>query len=243
MPWWVSATLAAIAYVVLPRILPRPMVAGGIVGIVTFGLLALAALSAVRAWRNRLMLESQTGIDSIRELPSKRFEDLLAEAYRRQGYEVKETLGGGADGGVDLVLRRNGEVTLVQCKHWSAKQRIKVQIVREMFGIMADQRADSVKVVATTKFTSEAVEFARGKRIELVDADALLSLLRGVQTSGKIVERRAAKSEDHLAPLCPRCHATMVVRKAKHGTNAGSAFWGCSDYPKCRGTRAMKGGR
>ena len=36
-------------------------------------------------------------------------------------------------------------------------------------------------------------------------------------------------------PNCPRCGKAMVVRTAKAGTNAGRQFWGCSDYPDCKG--------
>jgi hypothetical protein len=39
-------------------------------------------------------------------------------------------------------------------------------------------------------------------------------------------------------PLCPACGAGMVKRTAKKGNNAGQAFWGCSKYPACKGTRA-----
>lgn len=38
-------------------------------------------------------------------------------------------------------------------------------------------------------------------------------------------------------PLCPACNAQMVRRIARKGANAGSEFWGCSAFPKCRGTR------
>ncbi|NLD38716.1 MAG: four helix bundle protein [Desulfatiglans sp.] len=37
------------------------------------------------------------------------------------------------------------------------------------------------------------------------------------------------------APLCPICGKAMVVRTAKSGKNAGNRFWGCSDYPDCKG--------
>ena len=39
---------------------------------------------------------------------------------------------------------------------------------------------------------------------------------------------------DHI-PACPQCGKAMVLRKAKTGKNAGEPFWGCSDYPQCRG--------
>jgi ssDNA-binding Zn-finger/Zn-ribbon topoisomerase 1 len=36
---------------------------------------------------------------------------------------------------------------------------------------------------------------------------------------------------------CPQCGSAMVLRTAKTGANAGSQFWGCSQFPECRGTR------
>ena len=41
------------------------------------------------------------------------------------------------------------------------------------------------------------------------------------------------------APRCPHCKKTMVVKVARSGARAGGDFWGCVDYPKCRGIRAI----
>lgn len=35
---------------------------------------------------------------------------------------------------------------------------------------------------------------------------------------------------------CPECDGPMVSRKSQYGV-----FWGCVDYPKCRGTRNADG--
>ena len=37
--------------------------------------------------------------------------------------------------------------------------------------------------------------------------------------------------------LCPECDAKMVSRKNKEGRR----FWGCSNFPHCRGTRDIDG--
>lgn len=37
-------------------------------------------------------------------------------------------------------------------------------------------------------------------------------------------------------PRCPKCGSTMVKRQARRGPNAGSYFYGCSQFPRCRGT-------
>jgi restriction system protein len=232
----VSVALAGIAYFVLPTLLPSAVAKGGLVGIISLGLLALAALSALRSWKTGHMLERQTSIESLRALPWKRFEDLLGEAYRRHGYRVEETLGGGADGGVDLVLRKDGRITLVQCKRW--KQSVPVQTVRELYGVLIDRGASGAKLVATTTFTPDAIAFASGKPIELVGSTALLELIRGVQTSGNIAEPPSNPARKEPIAICPRCGAEMVMRKARHGANAGQSFWGCSKFPDCRGTGA-----
>jgi restriction system protein len=36
-------------------------------------------------------------------------------------------------------------------------------------------------------------------------------------------------------PPCPQCGRPMVLRTAKSGRNSGKQFWGCSDYPDCKG--------
>ena len=41
-------------------------------------------------------------------------------------------------------------------------------------------------------------------------------------------------------PACPACGKPMRERMAKAGPHAGQAFWGCSAYPACRGTRKME---
>lgn len=200
-------------------------------------LMLIAGISALRTWKTARMLEQQTGIDSIRELPSKRFEDLLGEVYRRQGYQVEETLGGGADGGVDVVLRRDGAVTLVQCKRWKGKP-VPVQTVRELYGVLHDRGAASAKLVATSRFTPDAIAFAKGKPIELVDSDSLVELLRGVQTSGSIPPPIPIPDASTATPRCPSCDGLMVKRTARRSESVGSEFWGCFGYPRCRGTRA-----
>jgi restriction system protein len=229
LPWWLNGLLAILSLTTLARVLPL------LAALLFLFFTGMAALSALRATLNARMLEQQTGLSSVRELPWKQFENLLGEAYRRKGYAVKETLGGGADGGVDLVLCRNGDTIVVQCKRWNGKA-VPVQIVRELYGVLIHRGAAEAKLVATTNFTSDALEFARGKPIELVNADALLVLLRGVQKSGNIVQSDSTNGGLDT-PECPRCRSAMVLRKARRGVGAGESFWGCSRFPKCRGTR------
>ena len=36
-------------------------------------------------------------------------------------------------------------------------------------------------------------------------------------------------------PACPKCGKPMALRTAQKGARTGKQFWGCSDYPECKG--------
>lgn len=201
-----------------------------------FGICWFAALCSFIARRRRSrLLETQTGLDSLRATNWKQFEMLVGEAFRRQGYRIEETGLGGADGGIDLLLGKNGKTTLVQCKQWRS-QRVDVKVVREMYGLLAHHGADAVKIVAIGDFTPDARRFAQGKPIELIHGEALLALIRGVQNATSSVVNAAAKPAVKLAatPDCPSCGAPMIKRNNRRTSDT---FWGCAKYPGCRGTR------
>lgn len=50
---------------------------------------------------------------------------------------------------------------------------------------------------------------------------------------------RVQREKETDAPNCPKCGKPMIKRMAKKGQNAGNAFWSCSDYPNCSGTRSI----
>ena len=241
LPWWINIILAAIVYLSFRYWIPLivfqnpflkgiatalPSLAPFVSGILCF----IAAISAFNAWRKGELLEKQTGIGTLRTISWREFEELVGEAYRRKGFIVTETGGGGADGGVDLVLRRGGEKLLVQCKHWKM-DKVGVKVVRELYGVVAAESASGGIVISSGTFTQEAKDFARGKQLELLDGPVLLNLIAEVQKSSAI---HIKKTDDNV---CPICGSKMVLRTAKKGTNAGEKFWGCSAFPKCRATK------
>lgn len=202
---------------------------------------ALAAFASFRdAQRKRRLFDTRTGLDSIAALGWRDFERLVGEAFRRRGYVVEETGLGGADGGIDLILRRDGRRVLVQCKQWR-RERVPVNVVREMYGLLGHHRADEVRIAALGGFTPDAERFAQGKPIELINGPALLEMSRGVQageSERKIAERieprfEAAAGIPVEAPACPKCGMSMVQRINRR---SGNRFWGCGNFPVCRGT-------
>ncbi|HXT41544.1 MAG TPA: restriction endonuclease, partial [Candidatus Angelobacter sp.] len=152
---------------------------------------------------------------------------------------VEYSLGRGSDGGVDLVLRKDGRTSLVQCKQWKVFS-VGAPVIREMFGILTAERADEAIIATSGKFTREAQSFAEGKPIRLVDGPQLLALVQSVQSrpddSSPSVE---SNSDSTPVPTCPNCGKPMVIRTARRGGNAGNQFWGCASYPACKGTREV----
>jgi restriction system protein len=193
-----------------------------------------APIAALNSWRKRRLLGSQKGIDSIRALGWREFEELVGEAYRRQGYNVAENVTAGPDEGIDLVLKKDGGLVLVQCKQWRSA-KVGVNIVRELLGVMTAKDATSGILITSGMFTQEAKNFAAGKPIDLVDGTQLLQLIDNVQKQGATLRKPAPAP----ANVCPKCGGEMVLRTVQKGPNPGLQFWGCSNYPKCRFSKAL----
>ena len=45
---------------------------------------------------------------------------------------------------------------------------------------------------------------------------------------------------DNETVFCPVCGSPMVKRVAKRGNNIGNEFYGCTQFPKCRGIIQIK---
>ena len=124
---------------------------------------------------------------------------------------------------------------MVQCKQWR-RERVPVNVVREMYGLLAHHNADKVIIAACGGFTPDAARFASGKPIELIDGAALLAMIRTVQGAANTASRHQAPLPTPAAevPSCPKCGTGMVRRNNRRD---GTQFWGCAQFPACRGTR------
>jgi len=170
------------------------------------------------------------------EMNWQQFELLVGEAFNKQGYRVIHGGDAGADGGVDVHLRKEGKEYLVQCKHWKTR-KVGVAVIRELYGVMAAVGGAGGFIVTSGEFTEEAVAFSEGKALTLISCNELSRMLgRTVQGSSEAVgEAKVNPAVIH----CTKCSSSMVKRIAKRGPNAGNEFMGCSRYPKCRGVVSM----
>jgi restriction system protein len=274
LPWWITLPLALIAFLWLHSIAtsPIPTLANPaefnsqLPGMMLRGLavpaqyflpaaLVIGAIASVfgRMRRKKLFNSVASNENTLESISWREFELLVGEAFRRKGFTVQETGQGGADGGIDLVLLKDGEKCLVQCKQWR-RQLVQVNVVRELFGVMAAEGAKGGFVVISGRFTEDAKAFARGKNLQLIEGAELSDMIRQSRataarrnsqpTTIETPDQATSVSSDPLIqprraaqPTCPTCHARMVLRVAKRGSNVGNSFWGCSQFPKCKTTR------
>lgn len=267
LPWWAGVTIAAIGYVVLHRMaapvqvtavqpgqVSHLMTQTVIAGLATAGqyivpLVGLvgAAMSFFRRKQRAALVTDVAQAQSANALDGmswREFEMLVGEAYRLQGYRVTETGGGGADGGIDLALTKGSEKFLVQCKQWKA-YKVGVDVVRELYGVMAAKGATGGFVVTSGRFTDAAKAFAEGRNVQLVDGPKLFAMIKQAKLSLTATAQQPAskptmaQSNNAIEPMCPQCGSGMVKRTARKGGNAGGEFWGCSKYPTCKGVRQL----
>ncbi len=260
LPWWLGVGLAIAAYATLGSFSEPAQMGQGIrpaqavfraaaaAGqyIVPFVCLVGAALSAWRRARRRKLARDATenrAADALHGISWREFEMLVGEAFRMKGFRVLELGGGGPDGGVDIVLRKGGETFLVQCKQWKAF-KVGVDVVRQLYGVMAARGATGGFVVTSGRFTDEARSFAGGRNVTLVDGARLAAMLESARSAREGAGGRTAQidrvTSATATPACPSCGSPMMRRNARRGPNAGATFWGCTTYPACKGTRTVR---
>lgn len=99
------------------------------------------------------------------------FERLVGDAFRRQGYEVRER-------GADLELRRDGEVFLLRCIH---ARHVRAAPVRDFDAALSRTSASGGFLVASGRFSVGAAAIVQDTHLQLVDGHELFALIRHAQ--------------------------------------------------------------
>lgn len=263
LPWWISAFLALVSFIVLNAFASRPPVSmtnpgqmGNAVAINLIEILAkfgqiilpfffsiMALISGINSFREKKLydgVESRPDVSALNEMSWEDFERLVGEYYRRIGFQVTREGGNGPDGGIDLVLRKDDEIHLVQCKQWKS-YKVGVQTVREFYGVMAARGVAGGYFVTSGEYTEEAQKFVRGLNLELVNGRKLREIIDVAQKKPSVSAIKNETWKTTFAPSCPKCNSEMLKRVARRGINAGKEFWGCSAFPKCNGNLPCDG--
>lgn len=89
------------------------------------------------------------------------FEEEVADVFEKNGYKTEVTKGSG-DGGVDIIMYKDGLKYIVQCKRYNG-HKATPQELRALWGVMDDFRANVAIMVATDGITDMGRAFVSNK--------------------------------------------------------------------------------
>src|SRR6185503_9995447 len=119
-PWWISLLVAVGTFAAARVFLPIEL---ALFAAMPFAGIAIYAL--VQQLRRPGAKNVAKTLERARGLSGEGFVSALETGFRREGYDVTRM-----DGAAELVLRREGLVTLVACKRWKA-MRAGIEPLRE----------------------------------------------------------------------------------------------------------------
>lgn len=127
----------------------------------------LAALWPGRAAHSRVQRP-------VANLSAQELQDRVGQAFRVQGFGVHvrslET------DGADLLVVRNGERMLVQCRHWRRRQ-VDTEHLRALCGLIGREKAGGALFLTRGRLSVEAIRFVRDVPIVVMDEGELEELL------------------------------------------------------------------
>jgi restriction system protein len=168
----------------------------------------------------------------LKHLEWRRLEELCAAYFEELGFKTA-IAHERADGGAEICLYAAGAEepsVLVHTKTWDAYP-IGIKPVRELRAAMTAANLSEGVMIASGRFTPEAVAFAAKEHIDLIDGASLLAKLAALPAEKGLALLKFVTKGDFLTPTCPRCFIKMTASKS---TGHGRMFWGCRNYPSCK---------
>ncbi len=124
---------------------------------------------------------------SMHELSSREFEIIIAELFKKLGYETELTKQT-RDGGVDIYIAEKTNIGkflfLVECKHYASNRSVGIEVIRNMYGVLGmNKRKPTGGIIATTSHFAkgvkeEIIELNLEHRISLHDFEYISELLK-----------------------------------------------------------------
>ena len=111
-------------------------------------------------------------------------------------------------------------IELDDISHTSKKSFERDQFVEKLY---KDAGLELIRLSSKSGYTANEIEVA----------------LTGVfdEDANTIEDFSVSDAKDHdQTSLCPKCDVEMEMRTASKGKHEGKAFWGCTNFPKCRET-------
>lgn len=201
-----------------------------IIGLVLF-LTVPFILRYARELANTKKLQ-KSGIQEIDLMNGIQFEHYLKTLFLGLGYKSSVTKAS-YDFGADLILNGSKRV-VIQAKCYSAKNKVGIDAVQQIFAAKTFYKADEAWVVTNRHCTPSAIQLASSCQVTLIDREKLIELILSIQEKNPQQEL-PLKQNDQMVYDCKRCGAPLTLRTGKRGL-----FYGCTSFPACKHTEALQ---
>jgi restriction system protein len=142
--------------------------------------LKLKATELRNAEIKRFVEASLSNKDFLYKLSPNEFEDVIAQMYRKLGYEATQTPYSN-DKGKDIILKKDDRKYLVECKRYNFTNTIGRESLQKFFAAIIEEKAEKGFFVSTSDFKSTAIQYAKDiGKIELINGNQLTSIMREI---------------------------------------------------------------
>ncbi len=131
--------------------------------------------------KDKSLLSRNRTLKKLKRLSWEDFELLCMELFAKQGWRVLGNEKKGADGGVDIWMKKRSLTkknisAIVQCKRYDDAM-VTIKVVREMYGLLHEHNVDKAYIVTTSRFTKECYKFIEGKNMILINGEELVKMI------------------------------------------------------------------
>ena len=128
----------------------------------------------MKMFKDSLLDNEGFSIYEVDKLSGSEFEVFTKLLFEKIGYQSYKTKHSG-DQGADLILKKFGEVTVVQAKRQNNK--VTNRAIQEVVASISHYNADKGTVITNNQFTDSAVKLAKSNNIKLIDRSKLIDLI------------------------------------------------------------------
>lgn len=113
--------------------------------------------------QERILTLAKNNPSILYSITPREFEELVAEIFDRQGFNVELTKAT-RDGGKDIVaIQSSMGINLkyiVECKRYAKDNKVSLDVVQRLYGVKMAENANKAILVTTSSFTKDASKFA-----------------------------------------------------------------------------------
>lgn len=174
-PWWVSLSIAGVLSLLSGAFMPEGYKLVGVLSTLPF--IVIGAMAAKKQWSQPSLAEITATVESLQAMAWPAFEAALREALSRDGYAAPEDRSVSRRGSADLVLERQGAVTVISARRWKSA-RLGMEVLRALQDARQSLEADKALCMALGEVTEAARDYARQEGIQIWGPQELAQALR-----------------------------------------------------------------